>query len=322
VVERKSRTNELVDSSPVRILYIGGTGRTGSTLLANILGQYDTFFSGGELAFLWRFGLMDNGRCACGLELRQCPTWVAIFDQAFGGVNNVDASEMVRLRKRFNSHHLPLMVTKGIRKRLLDRTGDLPLRLAQLYSGIRSSTGRPIIVDSSKEPHYSYILRSQPSLEVYFLHLVRDPRAVAYSWRRRKVEAGFSDGRFMATRRPSVSSTYFDVSNIASELIWARHTQRYMRMRYEDFISAPAEMLRRIGEFVEVDIDPSQAIDDGFANLSGTHSAWGNPNRFLHGQIGLAPEDEWKFRMPQSQRAVVTAMTLPLILQYAYPVRS
>jgi len=322
VVERKSRTNELVDSSPVRILYIGGTGRTGSTLLANILGQYDTFFSGGELAFLWRFGLMDNGRCACGLELRQCPTWVAIFDQAFGGVNNVDASEMVRLRKRFNSHHLPLMVTKGIRKRLLDRTGDLPLRLAQLYSGIRSSTGRPIIVDSSKEPHYSYILRSQPSLEVYFLHLVRDPRAVAYSWRRRKVEAGFNDGRFMATRRPSVSSTYFDVSNIASELIWARHTQRYMRMRYEDFISAPAEMLRRIGEFVEVDIDPSQAIDDGFANLSGTHSAWGNPNRFLHGQIGLAPEDEWKFRMPQSQRAVVTAMTLPLILQYAYPVRS
>ena len=81
-------------------------------------------------------------------------------------------------------------------------------------------------------------------------------------------------------------------------------------------------MLRRIGEFVEVDIDPSQVIDDGFANLSGTHSAWGNPNRFVHGQIGLAPEDEWKLRMPQSQRAVVTAMTLPLILQYAYPVCS
>ena len=173
--DRATSMNEMVGSSPVRILYIGGTGRTGSTLLANILGQYDTFFSVGELAFLWRFGLMDHGRCDCGLELRKCPTWLAIFDQAFGGIHNIDASEMVRLRKQFNSHHLPLMVTRGIRNRLLERTKDLPLNLSRLYSGIRSATGRPIIVDSSKEPHYSYILRTQPSLEVYFLHLVRDP---------------------------------------------------------------------------------------------------------------------------------------------------
>lgn len=306
----------------MRILYIGGTSRTGSTLLTSLLGQYPQFFSAGELAFLWRYSLLQGGLCECGTELRVCPTWRSIFEEAFGGIENVDASEMVRLRKRFNSNHLPLMVSQGVRDRMLRRTGELPNVLTRLYQGMRSATGSNVIVDSSKEPHYSYILRSQPELDVYFLHLVRDPRAIAHSWRRRKEETGFGGGAFMATRRPANSCLYFNVSNLASEALWDQSSDRYMFLRYEDLMASPAEALFEIGRFIGVKIDPGHVIHDGYATLQTTHSAWGNPNRFRHGRVKLELEDEWRSRMPASDRAVVTALTLPLLLHYGYPVRT
>ena len=70
----------------------------------------------------------------------------------------------------------------------------------QLYRGIARSTGARLIVDSSKEPHYSWILRQATDLDVRFLHLVRDPRAVAMSWRRPRAEPGLGGAATMELR--------------------------------------------------------------------------------------------------------------------------
>ena len=306
----------------VRILYIGGTGRTGSTLLTNALGQYPQFFAAGELAFIWRFGYLNEGKCGCGLVLRQCPVWVSIFEAAFGNADNVNAAEMVRLRRRFDSRHLPLMLTEGIRYRLLERAGDFPATVERLYHGIAAATGSRIIVDSSKEPHYSYILRSLPTLEVFFLHLVRDPRAVAFSWKEnRKKEAGLSHDAMMEERGAVVSSTYFDVSNVAAEMIWAHSPDHYMFLRYEDFLKSPEETLRMIGRFVGEDIDPSEILSDGRLTLGQSHTAWGNPNRFEHGSVRLKTDEKWRSAMPRQRQLAVMALTLPLMKRYHYPIR-
>ena len=39
-------------AKPVKVLYVAGLGRSGSTILANTLGQVEGFFSGGELNFI------------------------------------------------------------------------------------------------------------------------------------------------------------------------------------------------------------------------------------------------------------------------------
>ena len=129
--------------------------------------------------------------------------------------------------------------------------------MERLYQGIARATGSRVIVDSSKEPHYSYILRSIASLDVFFLHLVRDPRAVAYSWKEnRKKESGLSRDALMESRGAFVSSAYFDVSNVTSELMWARRHDRYKFLRYEDFLADPKATIRMIGHFVGEDLDP------------------------------------------------------------------
>jgi hypothetical protein len=305
----------------IRILYIGGTGRTGSTLLTKMLDQYPEFFAAGELAFLWRFGFLNKGKCGCGLLLRECPIWKSIFDYAFGGSANVDAEEMLRLRRRFNSKHLPLMLTPKLRERLLKRSGEFPSTVERLYQGIAGATGCQVIVDSSKEPHYSYILRTLPSLEVFFLHLVRDPRAIAYSWREnRKRESGLPYHALMERRGAMTSATYFDVSNIAAEVMWTRHRNYYMFLRYEDFLARPEKTLHKIGQWVGLDLDPSRVIKDGNVILGPSHTAWGNPNRFEEGSVPFRTEESWRSHMPRQRQLAVTALTLPLVKRYGYPV--
>lgn len=49
-------------TAEVKVLYIAGWGRSGSTILDNVLGQVEGFFSGGELSYLWERGLSENRR--------------------------------------------------------------------------------------------------------------------------------------------------------------------------------------------------------------------------------------------------------------------
>ncbi|MGH9244421.1 MAG: sulfotransferase family protein [Acidimicrobiales bacterium] len=311
----------MTDAEPVKVLYIGGTGRTGSTLLTNLLGQAPAVFAAGELTFLW-YALDGDGRCSCGQRLRTCPVWTAIFDAAFTGTDEISPATMMALRRRFDSTYLPLMVSPRVRRRLLGRLGPFPDRVERAYRAIRDTTGARLVVDSSKEPHYSYILRSLRGVDVYFVHLVRDARAIAHSWSRARRERGF-DGRVLMERRsPATSAVHHDVSNLAAEILWARVPARYRRVRYEDFIADPAATIRAIGEFAGEPIDPTPFVDGSRATLGPMHSAWGNPNRFMQGTIALRADDEWRLAMPAPNRWVSTILTAPFLARYGYPLRS
>ncbi len=309
------------DETAPRVLFIGGTGRTGSTVLDALLGAFPGVFSGGELAFFWRFGLGGAGRCSCGERLTECPVWSAILDAAFGD-EGVVAERMVDLRRRFWSLHLPLMPFPAARRNGLARLEEFPAVVERLYRAIGRSTGARLIVDSSKEPHYSYILREATELDVYFLHLVRDPRAVGMSWRRPRREAGLDGDARMERRGILKTSAYYGVSNAAAEMLW-RTSDNYAFLRYEDFVARPHDALAAIGRFVGVDFDVGSVLDEqrSFERRE-LHSAWGNPNRFDRGRTTLRADDAWVEQLDAPRRAALTALNGPLAYRYGYPLRS
>ena len=78
----------------------------------------------------------------------------------------------------------------------------------------------------------------------------------------------------------------------------------------------------RIADLVGEAIDLRTSLPDGRRGVvHGTHSAWGNPNRFDTGAIELRPDDEWVRRMRASDRRVVTALNGPFLPHYGYSVR-
>lgn len=61
-----------------RVLFIGGWGRSGSTLLERLVGSMDGTVSVGEMRDVWRRGVMGNRVCGCGAPFLSCPFWEAL----------------------------------------------------------------------------------------------------------------------------------------------------------------------------------------------------------------------------------------------------
>ncbi|MGH3087471.1 MAG: sulfotransferase family protein [Rubrobacteraceae bacterium] len=303
----------------MKVLYIAGFGRSGSTILANSLARIDGFFSGGEMNFIWKHALIENRLCGCGRHSRECPLWNAVFDRAFGGMENVDAKEIMRLQySGARTRHIPRMLTEGGRSELEKRMGKFLTSSARLYEAIKSVTNSRVIVDSSKEPAYGRAIAMIPEIDLRVLHLVRDPRAAAYSWLKKKEQPDSADREFMHQKSAFDSAALWDVWNVSIETLW--RNDRYMRLRYEDFVAEPKESFRNILDFTDEPDSKLPLAGENEVRLGVSHTISGNPNRFDTGSVELKPDDRWKKEMASKDRAVVTALTAPLLARYGYTV--
>jgi hypothetical protein len=307
-----------------QVLYIAGSGRSGTTLLGSMLGQIPGGFYAGEVNNLWKRGLSDNSLCGCGRPFSDCETWQAILKSAFGPARP-DPVRMNDLRNRnANRSRVPLMFLPGGPKALLGSLGEYPEALERLHDAIGRTTGAQFIVDSSGSPAYGFVLDQLPSLDVRIIHLVRDSRAVVFSWTRRKVYESTDAAEVMMPRRhPMSSSLGWLARNLLVLGLWGGTGDRYHRLRYEDLVEQPQgsmrELLSAVGHERKV-LD--QFSDDRTIHLAPQHSVSGNPRRFDTGLVELRIDNEWKLRQMPLQRILSTLLTGPLLLGFGYSLRS
>ncbi len=303
----------------VKVLYIAGFGRSGSTILGNVLGEIEGFFHGGEFNFIWERNLIENRLCGCGAPFDECEVWGSVLERAFGEVGGVDAQEMVRLQASgTRTRHIPLMFSARGRRMLTSRLGKFMARLQKLYEAVQETTGSRVIVDSSKLPAYGYVLGMTPGIELYVVHLVRDPRAVAYSWLRKKPQLDTAEPVHMYRMSTVKSSLLWDAWNASSEALWRGSSGRYMRLRYEDFVKEPRRALKGVLGMLHEDTRQIPFVDEQSVKLGVSHTVSGNPNRFQTGGVRLRPDDEWASRMRLRDKILVTLLTFPLLSRYGY----
>lgn len=306
------------------ILYIGGYGRSGSTLLERILGTIPGFVSVGELRFVWDRSFGENQLCGCGRPFYSCDFWNAVGDEAFGGLQKIDpyrAYELRRLVERFR--YIPLYALGGANclhpRKLAGPLSEYEALLNKLYRAIQSVSGADVIVDSSKYPPYAFLLNALPFADLRVIQLVRDSRAVAYSWSRHRVRPEIiGRSTLMPRYGPAKASYGWSLRNQSLNLL-SRASAAFKRLRYEDLVYAPADHVQKtlrdldLGKAVEL-----PAADGRRVSLSVDHTVSGNPMRFRQGDIELRPDEEWRTMMRRTDRVVVTALTSPLLLQYGY----
>ncbi len=106
-----------MNAQPIKVLYIAGYGRSGSTLLGNILGQIDGFFFVSEIHNIWTH-IAEDRLCACGQTISRCPVWSEIIATAFGGYPGIDLQQMQALRDRsIPDRHALLRAAPFLRRR-------------------------------------------------------------------------------------------------------------------------------------------------------------------------------------------------------------
>lgn len=304
----------------IKVLYIAGLGRSGSTVLGNVLGEIEGFFHGGEFNFIWERNLIENRLCGCGAPFDECEVWGSVLKRAFGGMDGTQAREMVRLQSLgTRTRHVPLMLFSWGRRMLASRLEKYLVRLEKLYRTVQESTGSRVIVDSSKLPSYGYVLGMTPGIDLYVVHLIRDPRAAAYS-HLKEPRPDADERTYMYRVNTLKSSLLWDTWNVSSEALWRNSSGRYMRLCYEDFVEKPQRTVEGILGMLHEDARRLPFVGERDARLGVSHTVSGNPNRFRTGQVWLRPDDEWSHRMRPRDKALVTLLTLPLLARYGYPV--
>lgn len=302
-------TEHAINAAPVKVIYIAGYGRSGTTLLDIALGEHPSITGAGELSTLARHVWAEAEYCACGSVVRDCPFWRDVVDDWRAG----EAPDMI------DDYHAHQRRTETILPLGRLRAGNRQnARTTRLFASIRAHSGRPIVLDSSKLPGRGAALAANPGIDLYVIHVVRDPRGVA--WSLRKGIARHVEGGVQRTLRPKSllhTALRWSIVNAAADALCRRvGNARSLRVRYEDFVAYPRETLGRILGLVGE--QPLAAHDGGrAATFRPQHQMAGSRHR-MQPAITIERDERWRDAMPPAQQALVSAITAPLRWRYGY----
>jgi hypothetical protein len=307
-------------------LFIAGWGRSGSTLLGNILGQLPGFFHVGELAHVWRRAIVEDAMCGCGLAFSACPVWSRILEETFGTGAQTAARRMIELSTNVMPTHRDIYLNSLTPRavKLHGRPGQAEFleMLGRLYSAVAKNGPSRVIVDTSKTPFYLHALGQVPGLDVRVVHLVRDPRGTSYSWLRR-IDRTDARGKLPMEQFSVWESASRWVTWNAIVPIVAKHIGvPVTRITYESFVKSPRATLEKVLSLV-TDVCPAPVsalpfVGPNEVELRQTHTVWGNPSRQRTGRVKIDSDSEWLTALSTWDKATVTALTYPLARQYGY----
>ncbi|WP_306215594.1 sulfotransferase [Actinoplanes sp. RD1] len=304
-----------------RVLFLGGLGRSGTTLVERLLGELPSVCALGEIVHLWQRDVRDNERCGCGARFAACTFWKRVGEVAFRGWDNVDVERVHALRDAVErTRFIPRLAAAQLPRELLLQVREYAGFYTRVYTAAAEVSGAQVVVDSSKHSALAHVLRWAGGIDLRVVHVVRDARGVAYSWTK-TVARPETDGSDEMTRySPGRSALLWNAHNAAFGLL-ARRGVPVSRIRYEQFLADPRGALTSLAGFAELPIAEADLafLGDGYADLGVGHSAAGNPMRFTVGRLPLRRDDAWVRALPEKQRRLVGTVCGPMLRAYGYP---
>lgn len=315
IADKRAETRHLEgNEAAVRLIYVAGYGRSGTTLLDIALGEHPAIMGGGEVTTLARH-VWDNGEyCACGERVRDCPEWKAIMARWTQGEPEGFLAGYRRAQQRTEG-----LVAPG---RLFRLPGwrDHRRRTLKLLRGMAMVSGRPVLVDSSKLPGRALALAAMPGIDLHVVHVVRDGRGVAWSLmkgHRRSVEKGVQ--RELRPKPLLYTALRWSMVNLAAEWLCLRvGPGRSIRVRYEDFVEDPRG---EIGRIVALVGERPHLPATGLAPFEPQHQVAGSRHRMQKSLI-IRGDDKWKREMPGWKQRLFTLICAPFLRRYGYSLRS
>ena len=299
------------------LVYIVGSNRSGSTILSAVLGSQAGMVAAGELNALLFDDVGEVRLCSCAKVLEECPFWSPVLQRWRRDLAPAGFEDYRRLEQEFERFRSLPRLTRASRRpsssfqAYLDGTDMLLRRIAEAGSA-------DYVVDASKTPIRALALLRGGGTDLSLVHLVRDPRAVA--WSKRKLLRWEALPNWLRSPVGTVMRVTSDwiLTNLFAERVARTYPQApYVRIRYEDLTAAPASVLQDAGSRVGLDL---RALGDRAARgeaFSFSHIMAGNVARHKPPRP-LVRDDEWQTASPPWMRSLVWALCGPLARRYGY----
>lgn len=218
------------------LIYIGGYGRSGSTLLEALLTTYPDVLACGEIVSCLR-SRKDRG-CTCGLSRKQCRVWGPIYNRPQGPHDLTHTELTCALLERANGQY------------------DYMIDSSKTAWGL---FGAPFRLHSILGDRF------------HLVHIVRDPRGVCWSNARRTRKQRAVRIPLLHHVKTSVG---WWAANLACEAFRLRYPQRYTQVRYDDLARSYQPVLDGLRSSLRIEPGPrpQSTAPDNRHQLFGNHN--------------------------------------------------
>lgn len=295
------------------VVYIAGSGRSGTTLVERAIGATDGYVNVGEALDLYRQALDNNELCGCGSPLRECPFWGELIESVDVLRDPARVARMSGLQGRLvRQRNFARMLLTGRRGGAFGaQLREYGAGYLEIYRAVVQAAGTRHVVDASKWPVQALALASA-GVDVRVVHVVRDPRGVASSHSRTDVE-----------RPHAARETMFSRPAVSAALRWTITQTQVDALRlvgvptallsYEAFVDDPAGAVSTALTSLGLPTAPDELGHLGrrHAVLPVSHGIAGNPSRFRSGPTQLRVDTRWRRDLSTAQKAAVLALAVP-----------
>jgi len=292
-----------------KVIYIMGCGRSGTTILDIILGNHSGFLSLGELNNAMDAWNKKKQVCSCGLPVRQCRIWKNVGHICF---RSDSGGEYYKISKYQKDIERQISIIKHILG-LYDPSmiHEYHSYIYNIFRLLEESSSAKAIIDSSKSVGRALALLKNAKIDVQIIHLVRDPRGVYFSFKKKNL--------ITPTKNIWSLVAYWNKVNFLASLARLRlGDKKVLQVRYEDLISNTDKTIDKIAVFIKEDLsDVKIKLRDEVVMERG-HLASGNRLRIQKIPLKLQPDFEWMKRLKLHEQIIITTHCLPLMIAYKY----
>lgn len=290
-----------------QLVYITGSGHSGSTLLDRLLGSHPDIAALGEI-HRFSLGLHRDEtpfRCDCGAKIDECTFWIEVMSRVTKrcGIDSVQLYDAFKTtdhsvlgqpsgKSYFNQmaryqffpadpeKYILALIPKVLAP-ILDRIGLLGEQLSYarsshtLYQAVSEVTGASTIVDSTKNPLRMRALHLTAPHTMKVIYLSRDGRAVANSRMQRQSISMEEAAKIWVAENRKISIVLRSMKEI-----------NVLNVSYEELCSSPEDEMGRILNFLHLPKVPATLAYE-------RHAIGGNPSRFnIEKKISL--DEKWR----------------------------
>lgn len=205
----------------LNIIHVSSSGRSGSTLLNILLGNYKEVFAGAELFRYSRLWTREQYiACADGTKVKESDFWKRVKEPLNEQCENIEEDAIV-------PEHVPVFI-----------------------SAILKESKTRIVCDTSKSRKYTRVIYDERYFRPFIIHLVRDGRAVVFS----------TTGNDPTVLEILKTGLIWCVGNIQVGMR-NRKNDNYLCVRYEDLIfdfeNVVDEIERKIENYFSLNLSKS-----------------------------------------------------------------
>lgn len=286
-----------MNGQKIKLLYLLGAGRSGTTLLATVLNSHPKIQTIGEMHQFAEY-LADDKTCSCGKKLDSCPFWGPIVGDLKS--QEIDWGEIKKTQEYKEKHN-------QILKLWLNKKADHDYLKTQeaIFKSISKNQSKEVLLDSSKYIARFLLLRRSQNLNLKGIYVVRDVRGVINSFKK----------NVQTPKKPLPAIVYYCLINFFGELVY-RGNKNILKIKYEDFIDQPERTVEKLYAHIFEKEKQREKLSREFKM---PHIIGGNRMK-KHKKINIKKDVAWKRKISRGRQITYYLLSAPFMLINRYKI--